>query len=519
MANKKDDFWDIASLLPPKSKKKAPVFADKLHPATVVVDGQNATEEERAARRLFFGDSEETVCEESAYAPDNPFIEQVTVRGRKSGLHLFLGFREDAIALRKEKGIPCPFAPFFSYIPQFYQLTPAQRAYYLYFRDEADAGRYIDTNQSYFLLYIYEIINLPDVIPPEIGIRRMAMAWAGCRERVGATDKTMARWVADYGLLHRVSCPNDITRPFLGDILAASSFKEFYLGGAGRTDNVQLDAVLSIVSGYDYQNSRYAEGETGALLCHHVGCAAREVLGALMLEKGRYPSYDRIEKRYEAFSGALNASAERYELTVIYRSVTATDDWRLTMTAAVKYAENKVRAALSIKSRLSATGLAEKYKQMIDEYFEKNLKKPDRNPAEPPPAYEVLYDAADKGMSDDAAKEIERDSWDNTWRLIPDEEREEMRPAPSPVNTEDKGGLSDGDIGLLRIAFEEGEAAAKSYAKKNGILLLSACERINEAFADIIGDIVLEIIGDDITVIRDYETEVQTFLTSALEYE
>ncbi len=516
MEKERDEFWDIASLLPPKSKKKAPVFVDEVRPATVEVKGECTTDEEKEARRLFLGDRENEAVEETVYSPDGPFIERVTVRKRKSSLHLFLGFKEDAIALRKEKGVPCPFATFFSYIPQFYQLTPAQKAYYLYFRDEADAGRYIDTNQSYFLLYIYEIINLPDVIPPEIGIRRMVMAWAGCRERVPAIDKTMARWVVDYGLLHRVSCPCDITRPFLKSILSSAVFKEFYLSDAGKEDEVQLDAVHSIVSGYDYKSSRYAVGETREPLLLHVGRATRLVLRELMRDGGGYPSYERVEKRYEAFLGALNASTERCELTVIYRSVSASDEWRMTLTAATKYAENKVRAALSVKSRLSATGLADKYKQMIDGYFAAHFTKPVKSVSEPPPAYEALYDAADVGISDDTAEEIEQASWENTWRLIPEEEREELAPPP-PSNTETaEGCLSAAEIDFLRIAFEEGEAAAKAYVAKNGLLLLSVCERINEVFSDSIGDIVLEIIGDDVSVIRDYETEVQTFLTSAV---
>ena len=519
MASERDDFWDIASLLPPKSKKKTPVFADEIRPATVNLSGVQESFEERESRRLTFAASEDSEASEESYTPNNPFIERVTVHKKRSALHLFLGFREEAMALRREKGVPCPFATFFSYIPQFYQLTPNQKAYYLYFRDEADVGRYIDTNQSYFLLYIYEIINLPDVIPPETGIRRMAMAWAGCRSRIPAIDKTMARWLADYGLMHRVSCPNDITRPFLKDILAVSGFKEFYLNGVGKEDDAQLQAVLSIVSSYDYKNSRYATGEIGEALSLHVERSVGAVLRRLLREKGHVSPYERIEKRYEAFSGALNAMAERCELLVHYHSVTATDDLRLTVTAAVKYAENKVRAAFSVKSRLSAVGLPETYKQMIDEYFATHILKEKVRVEVPPPAYEALYDAADRGISDDAAAEIENTSWENTWRLIPEEEREEVAVPPVSSAPPANGGLSQNEIRFLQIAFAEGEDAALRFASQRGLLLLPVCEHINEAFADILGDIVLEICGDEVTAIRDYETEVQTFLESALSYE
>ncbi|MBO7170930.1 MAG: hypothetical protein J6W28_07125, partial [Clostridia bacterium] len=314
---------------------------------------------------------------------------------------------------------------------------------------------------------------------------------------------------------------SDVTRPFLKDILELASFKEFYLDGAGDGEEAHREAVLSITSAYDYKSSRYAKGETGEALCLHVGRAAGLVLSDLMKKKGQGPAYERVEKRYEAFHGALNASDKRMEIAVTYRSVTTAEEWRLTMTAAVKYAENKVRAALSIKSRLSALGLSEGYKRMIDGYFETHFKKPERIQAEVLPAYEILYDAEERGISEDAAGEIERASWENTWRLVPEEEREEVCQASSPkvVADEPPTLLSAEDVAFLRLAFEKGEAAAMAYATQGGFLPLSACERINEVFSDLLGDIVLEIIGDDFTVIREYETEVQTFLASASKHE
>ena len=519
MKEQKDDFWDIASLLPPKRKRKTPAFVDEICPATLELAGDIPSSKETEERRLSF-EKTETEARVTSYVPQNPFIENVTLTESVRSLCLFSSFREEAIALRRQKGVPCSFVPFFSYIPQFYQMTPAQKAYYLYFRDEADAGRYIDTSLSYFWLYIYEIINLTDHIPPEEGVCRMAKAWAAYRDKLPSIDKNMSRWVADYGLVHRVSCPSFVTRPFLKSILEAATFKEFYLDGAGSEDEVHREAVLARISAYDYKAGRYAEGEMGDAIRMHVGRAAGLVLNDLMKEKGERPSYERIEKRYEAFHGALNASERRLELAVTYRSVTATEEWRLIITAAVKYAENKVRAAFSIKSRLSTLGLPERYKRMIDGYFDAHLKKPQKVLSEPP-AYEVLYDAEDKGISEDAAGEIERASWENTWRLIPEEEREEVALAPKAETPTEETALplSREDAAFLRIAFEKSEADAAFYAAKTGFLPLSACERINEVFSDLLGDIVLEITGDDFTVIREYETEVQTFLSSVSEYE
>ncbi len=515
MACDKDDFWDIAALLPPKSKKRAPIFADEIKPAVVTVDGEPQNELQKNERRLAFAESVEK--ETISYAfPDNPFIEKVSITKIQT-LHLFLGFKNDAVALLEEKGKPCPFAPFFSYIPQIYQLNAAQKAYYLYFRDEANDGRYIDTNQSYFLLYVYEIINLPDHISPKLGMERLVKAWLGCRERIPAIDKFMVRWVADYGLLHGISCPVMLLRPYLKEILSLSAFKEFYLSDLRDSDDAQMDAILTMVSDYDPRKSRYAQDESGELLLLHVGRAARIVLRDLMASRNAFPSYDKVQKRYEAFGGALNATEERYEIAVTYFSVNSVDGLRLTMTTAVKYAENKVRAVLSIKSRLSAAGLPERYRQMIDSYFAKNFTKKTVEKDRPRPEYEALYDAAEKGISADAAKAIEASSWENTWRLVPEEEREELveKEMPIDIPQKEEALLSVDEREILKRIFDEGESAALAYAKEKGLVLINACERINEAFMDCLGDIVLAIDGDGVQPIADYETEVQTFLSSA----
>ena len=52
----------------------------------------------------------------------------------------------------------------FAFVPQYEQLNAAQKAYYLYFREEANKGNYIEAGQSYVFLYIFEIPQFPPCV-------------------------------------------------------------------------------------------------------------------------------------------------------------------------------------------------------------------------------------------------------------------------------------------------------------------------------------------------------------------
>ncbi|MBQ9736182.1 MAG: TerB N-terminal domain-containing protein [Clostridia bacterium] len=523
MPNEKDDFWDISSLLPPKKKPSVKPYGEVELPFVEPVTPQ-ATKEEEAPEQLSMKLSRPihpATEEKTSYEPkDNPLITRVSVYRKSAHMHIFHGFRAEGAALLKERGTPCPYVPYFSFVPQYNQLNQMQRAFYLYFRDEANAGNYLDVGQSYVLLYIFEIINLPEHIPPKIGVLRLAKVWAAYRDKMPAIDKYMIAWLADYALLHGVSCPRAILMPFLGDILQRAPLKEFYLGiGEEEKDGV-TDALLLLTSNYKYQNSRYATGEHEALFHTHIRQAAAAVLRHVFLDGAQKPRYQTVKKKYEAFAGALWAGASRFELSVTYYSLTGTDDLRILMTAVVKYAENKLRAHLSVKSRLAVSCLPDVYRALLDTYFDAALPSPTKQ-APPRPTYEALYDAPSEGVSRTEAAKIEEKSWENTWRLIPEEEKDEIFCAPStevaPTEPQAKPTVADNALTeeertFLGFLLRGEESEARAFAKSCGVTYLLLGERINEYFADTLGDVVLELCGDAYLPIEDYFEEIRALL-------
>ena len=160
------------------------------------------------------------------------------------------------------------------------------------------------------------------------------------------------------------------------------------------------------------------------------------------------------------------------------------------------------------------------YKELIDCYFDSIIKKSETNAKKRnAPEYEKLYDAPREKLSFAGADEIERLSWDTTMRLCDTEEyREEPEKTPAPVPqpvpevqepdkpTADTYGLSKADIAYISSLIESSEK------RECGIDDEATVERINEAFSDGFGDVIIENDGDGFRVIEDYQEEIREWL-------
>ena len=274
-----------------------------------------------------------------------------------------------------------------------------------------------------------------------------------------------------------------------------------------------IDAILAYLSDYDWRRGRYATSEHAELYEKHLHTAMRvflttiNALGAVG-EAGR----ERITR--EAFAHSLCTHAVKCRLEIEYIPLARNAELRLAVTGAVRYTENKLRALFGAKSRLSVRDFPDEYKRIIDSYFDSLFKREViRKRVESMPEYEKLYDAPSVGMSFDGADEIERISWSTTARLVDAEESEyeesENTLSREETATKEMGepcqalgtyGLSDGDVSLIsRALFGER-------------IDISAADRINEAFADGFGDVILEESDDGYTIIEDYREEVTEWL-------
>ena len=512
-----DAFWDISKMVPQK-RGTLSRFSQGFAPTRVEVSSVTAVPSVRDDDRALTMPPEATRSDEvMTYQPEgNPLLCHVTVRRAPRGYSFFEQFRKDARRLFFEEGAAADYTPFFSFTPQYSQLSEAQRAYYFYFRNEVRGGRYPKADKGYFFLLVYEIIHLSDLIPPKEGARLLAALWGAYRDSVSGLDRYMITWLADYCLYYAIPCPDNLSGGCLSAV-AASDEIEFYFGNALEATEDGILRFLALSSDYRFEASRALTDENRALFVKHITGGMARVLPVLFAD-GLLGRAERAETfRRRAFSGSLCSHNLRAELEVGYISLRRSEALRRTVGLAVKYIENCLRAAFGVRARLSVSGLPDKVRGVIDGYFlgVRATLVPQKPPA-PTPAYERLYDAPEVGIDRRSAGDIEAASWALTRRLVPEDEIEVLDPVSSKPQALPEAAVADMDgasvTATLVEAFLLGAGAPEAAARAAGIPLPLAAERVNEEFLTVLGDVLLEPCDNGFTLIEDYREEAEAWL-------
>ncbi len=544
-SRERDDFWDLDKLVPRKRASLSPFATETstheytLPEAKVTLESEKS--ERRDAERLLSLDELRAkrgvkTSEALTYYPKGGLIKSVTVHHFIDRYDFYDNFRKSAEIYFDYRTERCEFAQFYSYMPQYSQLTREQKNYYFYWRDELRRGNYIKTDYSYVYLYVYEILNLPDRIPPEEGIKLLCRVWREYRRQLPRLDNYFSIWVQDYCLVHRLECPMSEIGDFIFDIIAVSTFKEFYLSDIQSATN-GIAALLAYLSDYDWRRGKYVHGTPSAdgkqsedtlmfYTAHMEGVMSLVLRGVIPRITGGADGASAVTVRRDAFPSSLCTHMVKRKLEIEYYPILGADGLRRGITAAVKHAENKLRSLLGVKSRLAVKELPDEYREIIDYYFDAVARGMKREQARASvPEYERLYDAPKEDMSFAGADEIERLSWDTTARLVADsadgDEAEDTEVAKAhtsdasgSVNTEkDEGaptpentyGLDGDELGLLRSIVLNGSTDGSVDAD-------SLAERINEKFADGFGDIILEQGEGGYELIEDYKEEITDWL-------
>lgn len=530
-----DSFWDISKLIP-KKPAKISRFSTNEKIAEVVIDGDRTAKEgiPKSERTLTFKAyeaprtaSSETV-KETSYVPENSrLIKRVTIKPSIDRFDFYDTFRKAALIYYDYKCGKCDFASFYSYKPQYSQMNTEQKKYYFYWRDQLRHSRYLKTDYSYIYLYAYEILNLPERIGKEEGLKRLIEVWSAYRKELPRIDIPFSAWVQDYCLVYQLPCPSEAVGDFLFDIINLSAFKEFYLSGA--VGGNASSAMIAYLSDYDWRRGKYACTDNADMYRAHVEGAMQRVF-AKILSEGIIEKSEPVKITRNAFPESLCTHSVKCILEIEYYSVSDSPDLRRIVTAAIKYTENKLRACLGVKSRLAVKDLPDDVKGIIDKYFEAEFERLRKErERESQPEYERLYDALGDDFSLEAAAEIERASWQTTAKLVEgiedydgDYYGEKPISVPEPtvarnsqksVQNTNRYGLSDYEIEFIRAALGADFAACRKICKENGALEDADAEKINEAFSDNFGDVILEESDTGgYKVMDDYYEEISEWL-------
>ncbi len=519
-----DEFWDISSLVPEKRNirptAKSTSSVEIAYGEEVQRNSEASFSEGTLIKRYIpspFGDVPQSkTMPTEEYIPEHSLIHRVRLYREKSDYDFYADFCADAKRMWSERGHECEYADFFSYSPQYNQLSREQLSYYLWWRQMLREGVFLRTNMSYINLLTYEIINSANDENAYELRETLISVFQNYRRVLGGLSSRYARWICDFSLLHRLTPPKNGSVMLMG---AAATLKEYFVNIPGNTPEGWTETLLNYCCSYDYKTSKFATEENIALYDTHVRGALCEVIRALSRD-GKILSglpFGDCKIAGKAFDGALCASANRYSIEVKYCSFSRSHELRFLVGDAVKYTENKIRSHISVKSRLSVYTLPNELKEVIDAYFAAALPNVRRvAPKAERQEYDVLYDIPHKELSLKNAEQIELESWSVTRELVEafdEAEQEESAIISVPQQREQE--IKDGDSvfgGFTEalMSLKNGSAdGLYALARAVGKPVEAVVDEINELAVEIIGDIIIEEADGKYLLIEDYADEIK----------
>ncbi len=524
-----DEFWDIEKLLP--QKRKTSTFSAHTYdtsPVEVILKAKERTSDDKlktiemrpagdSEKRLsFMTASIEPPVPQVEYSPENPFIKNVKIFKRDNFAY-YSAFYDDGMRYLEADAPKCLEPSFFSYVPQYSQLDPEQLEFYLYMRGEIRQKNAISASYCYILLYIFELINVePD---KEKALLQLCFVWQSYRLKYPKLDALLKEWVADFCLLHRLSPSADILGNAYKTAIESANLKELYIcGGKSKkqifSDGELADALLKLCSNYDFYKSKYATGENLPLYEKYIRGALIKVLTVLGESGSIFVGAGELKR--EAFSGAVCVPDAKCRIEVSYCSISRSHEMRFLVSDVVKHTENRLRAYLGIKSRLTVYSLPVSIRKCIDDYMDAELGgRTARKKVEEKQDYVKLYELPKCEFSLEKAKKIEESSWETTNILIEAFENNEEVVAEniapvefSPSADCDEEKLNDAlapFIDFIKAALDENSKEQTKIAREKGRMLDSLADEINEIAAESYGDIILKKNGEYYCVIEDYK--------------
>ena len=545
-----DGFWNLdKKYIKPResSLRPSPYSRESVSAVDITVDGHTPSPSPIPPRKVSSKSNEFVVRE---YKPDNIFINKVRITTTDRDGEIFgvsNMFMRERAALLDRHGEECNYVSFYSYSPRYSQMTKAQLAYYLWWRENIRRGNYISTDISYIKLYMMELVTCSEDEDVGDNLHKLCYVSKLCVDNPIWHVYT-GRIISDFCLLHSLPCHTSLVSDILPTLISEHICDEIFLSLNQNTRNNYADIAISYISVYNYKKSKLYEGERCELFDLHIKEAIDEVFKNDL-------SYNKIASLASGifstsltdrkiFDGRPEFCAPNTRIQISYYPISCIST---IVTNAVRYAENKLRECLNIRTKLAINDMDSDVAAVIDEYFKKisykfikEVKKPTPKPKVVVPKveeYDKLYDSPTFSLSLERAAEIEKASWETTYKLteaftdadaytdIPIKESDsETKITPievyepavidEPIKEEasnesisGSSALSEsfGDTYKFLLLCKSGYINnQKSFARELGMTLDELADKINEIAVDVIGDIIIEECDGGYEIIPDY---------------
>ncbi|MBO7310228.1 MAG: TerB N-terminal domain-containing protein [Clostridia bacterium] len=525
----KDDFWDISSLVagikPLRSTGKDTSAVTITDGAERSLDTQNRLTGSTVIERFVSPHRKDELTPEENelffYTPKSSLIHKVTVYKSPSSYDFYSDFVREARRLWNARAEICEYVDFFSYSPQYDQLTKAQLDYYLWWREGLRKGIFARTNLYYIYLYFYEVINAASESEALVLRDTLISVIENYSELVRGVLPKLIRWICDFSLLYRLAPPQNFSEKLF---LNAGTLKEYFVNIAGDTPEGWADMLLSYCCSYDYRTSKFAKEENLILYDTHIRGAVAAVVDGLS-ENGNMLSkvpFEDCMVTAKAFEGALCSSQIKVTLVVEYCSFSRSHELRFLIGDAVKYAENKIRAYIGVKSKLTVYSLPKELCETIDIYFANkftDVKRAERK-KEDRQEYDALYDLPKTELDISNARLIENASWGVTRELVEAfdtieaiDENDCHEPEREVCSESSSGnGSIEKYASILKGLLLVDECALKQLSRSISRPPEAVVDEINEIFVELMGDIAIEEQDGSYRIIEDYKDYVKEII-------
>ena len=267
--------------------------------------------------------------------------------------------------------------------PTYKDMNRQQQAWYFYWRTQARQDNYLDTDLSYILLYIYEIINGVGWRVPQEGYECLLRIRRKYQNKYLYLDYFLPNWIFDFAQLHGIKH----TLSLEGKPICFISHTKVDILIEQYAECVPLKlpfALIEILSNLSYEKNMFYN-ENKALM-HEAIPRVLALQDALLRKKTNFgflqtygPEYS-FEQEYYTFEDAYCLKSNRIlSITVKAYTVHA----RLTghIAGLVRYAENTLREIKKYRSRLQGGRVNADTAKMVkaflkQEYGEKSAKIP-----------------------------------------------------------------------------------------------------------------------------------------------
>lgn len=430
-------------------------------------------------------------------------------------------------------------------------MSRGQLNWYLWWRENTRNGIFLKTDESYVVLYAYELAATDDTEDKQKSLDMLCALLKNYNQNdISIVFRMMIRdIICDFCLVHQLPSPIEKLSGLDRKLLSSSFLPEFFIDFSGENRDRIASLGLSSLSMYDYKRSKFYTPENATLFKSAISGALAAVVAddqafkaIISFTSGIYGSITAERRPFARMINIVNRSI-KFEITYFQMSTLQS-----AITDAVRYSENKLREHFGSKSRLNVMSVNPFVKDAIDRFFDVHyppmpiVDRRRRSAAEKeaePNEYDKLYDIPQREFSAERAMQIEFESWETTKILteafadesdnineslsaesattttaLPVSTPERKEAPDADESTNENGGLYEQiklSLGsaaeFIKLCQSGAAAEQRKFALANNLSTDELADRINEIAVDIFGDIILENNGEAYRIIEDYSDQ------------